>query len=471
MKTRDYKLLVALCLLATTPLAAADDGHGHDHPTPTTQANAHAGHDHDHDEDDDHGHDAHDDHGHDHDEDDSHDDHEEHDGHEGHDHHHGHGHDHADGHDDEVVLSAEAIARHGVRIGTASKVVLAATISAPARIAFNTDAMAHVGSAVTGRVGELKVKLGDDVKQGDVLLVVNSPELSEAQSDYLLKRAAVAVAEPAIEPARQSHERAKALLEQSQGIALAEVQKREAELRSAEGALKAAAAAATAAENKLHLYGMTQGEVEALAKTGEIMPQYRVLAPISGQVVEREVTLGELVNPDRDALLIIADLTTLWAIADVPEARIGGIQRGAAARVKMAALGGATLEGTVAYIAAALDPNTRSAKVRVELKDSGGAIRPGMFAQATLLPKAGHDASAVLAIPEEAIQHVEGGPAVFVPVEDEPNTFAKRAVKVGPVIGGMVQVLSGLEEDEELVVSGSFILKAQLGKAGAAHEH
>lgn len=381
------------------------------------------------------------------------------------------GHDHAgEAHADEVKLTPDAIKQYGVTVAPAKKTVLVGSFVAPARVAFNADAMAHVGSAVTGRVSELKIKLGDTVSKGDVLLVVDSPELGEAQSDYLLKRTAAETARPAVQLAKDAFDRAKQLLEQSEGIALAEVQKREAEWRTAEGNLRAAEASATAAENKLHLYGMSQDAVAALTKTGEIVPRYNVVAPIEGQIVEREVTLGELVQPDRDALLVIADLRTVWVIADVPEARVGDATKGSIARIRSAALEDRTIEGTVTYVAPALDPNTRSAKVRVELTDPTATLKPGMFAQATIQPVA-DNAEGVLAIPEEAVQTVEGGPAVFVPVEGEPNTFAKKAVKIGPPVAGMVQVFDGLAEGDSLVVAGSFILKAELGKAGAAHEH
>lgn len=381
-------------------------------------------------------------------------------------------HDHAgDAHVDEVKLTPEAIKQYGVTTGIVSRQSLVGTVTAPARVAFNTDAMAHVGSAITGRANDLKVKLGDRVERGDLLIVVDSPELGEAQSDFLLKRTAVMIAKPAVQLTKDAYNRAKQLLDQSQGIALAEVQKREAEWRTAEGNLRAAEASATAAENKLHLYGMSQDAVRKLVETGEIVPQYRITAPIAGQVVEREVTLGELVRPDRDSLLVIADLSTAWVIADVPEARIGEIGIGGAARISLAALKNRVLDGKVTYIAPALDPNTRSAKVRIEVNDPTGTIRPGMFAQASIRPASIDEAGAVLAVPEEAIQTVEGGPAVFVPVEGEPNTFAKRSVTVGPSVAGLVPVLSGLDEGDVLVVAGSFILKAELGKAGAAHEH
>ena len=94
-----------------------------------------------------------------------------------------------------------------------------------------------------------------------------------------------------------------------------------------------------------------------------------------------------------------------------------------------------------------------------------------MFARADLTSGSTEGAAAVLAVPEGAVQTVEGKPSVFVPVEGEPNTFATRAVKVGRPVGGMVPVESGLAEGQQVVVSGTFILKAELGKAGAAHEH
>jgi cobalt-zinc-cadmium efflux system membrane fusion protein len=115
-----------------------------------------------------------------------------------------------------------------------------------------------------------------------------------------------------------------------------------------------------------------------------------------------------------------------------------------------------------------MDEASRTAEVRVDVTNAQG-LRPGMFAQAEVVM--GDAQPPVLAIEQEAVQNVEGGPAVFVPVPDEPNTFAKRAVRVGAPVGALVPVLEGLAEGEEYVAAGSFLLKAELGKAGAAHEH
>ena len=375
------------------------------------------------------------------------------------------------GHADEVKLTADAIRQWKIRVEPTTKRVVTATFTAPARVAFNTEAMAHVGSAVQGRATEIKVRVGDIVKKGDELLVVESPSLGEAQSDFLQKRTAVAVAASAVEPARDAAERARKLYDQNQGIALGEVQKRQAEFKAAQGAQQTAEAAATAAENKLHLLGMDQKTIGLLISSKEINPRYVIRAPIAGQVIEREVTLGELVAPEKEALMVLADTGTLWVIADVPEARLRDVAVGAAAHVRIAAVDDEAVSGNLSFIAPSLDPNTRTAQVRIEVKNDHGKLKPGMFATAVLASCREAAGQLVLAVPDEAVQTVEGGPAVFVPVEGEPNTFAKRAVGVGPAVGGMVPITSGLKEGEPVVVSGSFLLKAELRKGEAAHEH
>lgn len=380
------------------------------------------------------------------------------------------------GHADEVTLTPEAIERYGVKVQPAQLSVLKPTFTAPARVGFNTESMAHVGSPLRGRAVEIKVRLGDSVKRGEELLVVESPELGEAQADFFQKRVTAQTAAPTVDLAKVAWERAKGLHEQSQGISLAEVQKREAEYKAAVAAQRAAEAAVIGSENRLHLLGMTQNAVEELAKTGEIAPRYTLRAPIDGQVVEREVTLGELVSPDREALMVLANTSTLWVLADVPEVRLHEVAVGAPARVAIGATTGAgtkSFEGRVVFIAPLIDSGTRTAQVRIEGPSDSLTLRPGMFAQVeiTATDPTTKDPAPVVAVPDEAVQTVEGGPAVFVPVKGEPGTFAKRAVTVGPAVGGMVPILSGLVEGEEFVVSGTFILKAELGKGSAAHEH
>lgn len=382
-------------------------------------------------------------------------------------------HDHAEeAHADEVKLTAEAIKANGIRVETANPVSLAPTLEVPARVAFNDEAIAHVGSPVTGRAVEIKATLGATVKKNDDLLVVESPELGEAQSDLIQKRTALTVARSATQPAKESLDRARALYAQNEGIALAEVQRRQADLTAAEGAMQTAQAAAVAAENKLHLLGMDRRAISTLLDSGEIAPRFVLRAPIDGTVIKREITQGELVGPDKDALFIVADTSTLWVWADVPEAKLASVRTGAKATVHTA---GSTkaVEGSVTLVAPQISEDTRTGRVRVAVANRDDArLRPGMFARVEIATAAEGDAAeTVLAVPESAVQTVEGKPAVFVPVEGEANTFAKREVRVGPAVGGMVPILSGLKSGERYVAEGSFVLKADLGKAGAAHEH
>lgn len=419
------------------------DGHDHGTPKPAAKADAHAGHDH------------------------------------------GSGSkEEGDGaHADEVKLTPDAIGRYGIKDEAAQMWVLKPTVVTPARVAFNTEAMAHVGSPLRGRAVEVKVRLGDTVKAGQELVIIESPELGEAQADFLQKKTAVLTAGPAVDLSKIAWERAKGLYEQSQGISLTEVQRREAEHKVAIANVKAAEAAAMASENRLHLLGMKQSEVATLASTSEIAPRHAIKAAIEGQVVQREITLGELVGPDREAIMILADTRSLWVLADVPESKLMGIAVGAKAWITIGSTTGQSdgaaaprFEGTVSFIAPLVDPTTRTAQVRIDVPaslDNGLTLKPGMFAQAEIVASmpGGTDPAPVVAVPDEAIQTVEGGPAIFVPVAGEPNTFAKRAVTIGKPIGGLVPIYSGLVEGERFVIAGTFILKAELGKGSAAHEH
>lgn len=375
-------------------------------------------------------------------------------------------------HGREVKLTAEAIKRYGITVETASRRNLQPTFTAPARVAFNGEAMAHVGTPLPGRVVDLRAKLGDNVKRGDPLLVIESPELGEAQSELMSKQIAAKTAVAAVELAKSALDRAKRLYDQNRGIALDEVQKREGEHKSAQAALLTAQAAATAAENKLHLLGMDQAAVDKLRESGEVNPRFDIVAPLAGQVVEREVTLGELVSREKESLLVLADMSTLWVLADVPESRLAEVAPGAKAWINAGSLDPTRHQARVSYIAPQVDPRTRTVAVRVAVQCEDGSLKPGMFVQVEV---ALHNPTqpapaAVVAVPEEAVQTAEGKTVVFVPVPNEENTFVPRTVSVGKPVGGLVQVLAGLAEGQQFVATGSFILKAELGKGEAKDE-
>ena len=362
----------------------------------------------------------------------------------------------------DVKLTRDAIEENHVEATPVGKRVLVPTFAAPARVAFNAEAMARLGAPVAGRVAELKVRLGDEVKAGEELLSVESPDLGEAQSDYLQKQTAAAASKAAAEPLKISAERGRALYEQSQGLSLAEVQKREADLRAGEASAQAAAAAVGAARNKLMLMGMPEAAIGELEKGGKLTPRYAVRTPIEGTVIQFDLTPGALVGPDKDLQVVVADVGKVWVLADVPEASYVQLRKGAAAKVTVAALPGKTFDGKVALVAPSLDPATRTVQARIDVQNSEGALRPGMLAQAEIESPGGGEP--VLAVPSDAVFQVEDEAFVFVPAAGETGKFKRVDVKAGDAVGGWTPIVSGLKEGDKVVTRGAVILKAQLSK-------
>jgi len=366
-------------------------------------------------------------------------------------------------HHDRVKLSKEAVEDNHLKVEPVTKRVMVPRLRAPARVTFNAEATARVGAPVAGRVAAVKAHLGDAVKVGDELLTVESTDLGEAQGDLMQKTAAAGAADAAAEAARVSYQRGLAVLEKSEGVARGEVDKRHAELLAAEAAARAAKASAVAARSRLQLLGMADEAVEALLKGGKIEPKYAVRAPIDGRVIRLDATPGALVAPDKESLLDLADLTTVWVLADVPEATAGSVRPGAAAHVTTAS-SAEGFDGKVSYVAPVVDPASRSVAVRIVVPNENGALRPGTFATADIEEASDKPPEPVLGVPDDAVQTIEGETVVFVPVEGEEDTFAKRPVKVGQAVGELVPVLSGLKEGEKVVTAGAFVLKAELSK-------
>jgi cobalt-zinc-cadmium efflux system membrane fusion protein len=368
----------------------------------------------------------------------------------------------------EVKLSPEDQKRWGIRVESAAKRVLCPTFEVPARVKFNEEKVVHVGSPLRGRVVDVKVRLGDEVRKGDELLVVESPDLGEAQVDYLAKAAAAKAAEPKVELAKALFERARELQKGDRIVSRTEVDRREMEYRDAEAALVSARSALDASLQRLDLLGMSKESIESLQNGGRARAHLTIRSPLAAHVMEREVTLGELVGPERESLMVLADPCSLWVIADVPEGRLHEVEKGARVLVRPAAAASERLEGTVTYVSPVVHRDTRAGEVRVEVPQSERRLVPGMFVRAeiTAAVRGGMETPLVV-VPEGALQTIAGKHALFVPVPDEENTFRRRAVGVGRPVGGFVPVYSGLEAGESFVAAGTFILKAELESGSA----
>ena len=386
-----------------------------------------------------------------------------------HDHSHGdHGHGSPDEpHADEIVLTAAAIEHQGIALGQAEQRELRETFSAPARLAYNEDALAYVGTLVSGRVSRLAKGVGDPVAAADLLLVIDSAELGSAQNDHLGKLAQLAAATTAFQIAEQYFQSGKELSD-AEAVSRAEVQQREVALRAAEARLKSARAAQSGGRNRLQLFGMTQPDVARLEETGAIRPQAEIRAPIGGTVVERGVTLGETVNPEQSHLFVVADLRQLWLLVEVPPAQAAALKAGQSVTLSDPATGRNAV-AALDYVSPVASPGARTIRARAVVDNRSGSWRPGMFVTAKLPASAAVVRS--VAVPAEAVQDIGGQPMVFVPVPGEANTFEAREVAVGPEVDGWTPVKSGLVDGEALVVRGGFLLKAELGKAMAGHDH
>jgi cobalt-zinc-cadmium efflux system membrane fusion protein len=273
--------------------------------------------------------------------------------------------------------------------------------------------------------------------------------------------ASIAIKEQGIAAAKAGLTAATATLEATNAA-------RKNDLAKAKSTSEAAGANVATARNQLEIFGMDEGEILALQKDRKLAQHYTVLAPRNGTVVEREVTEGENTSPDQPHLLILADLSKVWVLMEISPARAESLKAVREVTLVNPATGYQT-PAKLDYISPVVDAQTRTVQARVELDNAQGQWRPGQFLTA-LLPT-GAAAIETLAVPAKAVQYVNGQPTVYMLMTEKENTFEAREVAVGATVNGLLPVTAGLEPDEQIVISGSFLLKAELGKAGAGHDH
>lgn len=350
------------------------------------------------------------------------------------------------------ALTLDADALRDLRITTAISQARPeqVPVTAMGELQVDETRYAEVGAAISGRVVRLIASAGEGVRIGQPLAELESPHVGQARADLLQAQAQHALAVKVLE-------RKTALL--AGGI----VSPRE--LEEAETALTAAKATVLAAQAALApLGGNTQAEGG----------RFFLTSPLSGKILSRSIHLGELLGPEKTAFRV-ADLSRLWVVASVFERDAVHLTLGGPAHILPAALPGQRLEAKVTQIGAEVQPSSRSVQVRLELENPSGLLKPGMSAtvqilQVQLLPVQGV-APAVVTVPLAAVQRVEDHWVVFVPRGT--GRFEMRTIGRGRDLGGEVEVLSGLEAGTELVVEGSFVLRASAtqGQGGDEHHH
>jgi cobalt-zinc-cadmium efflux system membrane fusion protein len=321
------------------------------------------------------------------------------------------------------------------------------------RIAYNDDASTPVLTPFSGRVTRLIARVGDVVKRGDPLFEIDSPEVVQPQNDFIATLAALNKARAQHNLATIVEKRQRNLYE-GKAAPLKDFQQAEADLVAAENDLRAAGTAVDAARNRLAILGLTQEQIGSLQQKREIRRATPIFAPIDGTVIGRKVGPGQYVRSDSgEALFTIADLSTMWLKALIPENDIPAIQVGQLAEVKITALPGRVFDARIAAIEASADATTRRVVVRSEIPNPDGALKSEMFASFTIVTGETEESAAV---PASAV--IREGDEVSVWVEIEPLVFKRRVVEVGIEQGGMVQVRKGLKVGEEVVVRGAIFV-------------
>jgi cobalt-zinc-cadmium efflux system membrane fusion protein len=312
-------------------------------------------------------------------------------------------------------------------------------LRASGRVDFNELFLSRIGANVTGRVSEILAIPGQAVKQGDILAKITSTELTQSQLAYLKAKSASQLADQAANRAR--------ILYKEDVIALAELQKREAEASSAKAEFRAA-------NDQLRVQGMDQPSIDRLAKSGLIESINNVIATIPGEIVERKINKGQVVQP-ADALFTVADLNSLWAVAEIPESNAYLIHKGQKVTLLIPALRNTEIEGVVAHVDSIVNPQTRTVVVRMEVPNKEGLIKPGMLA--TMMIES--QPTERLLVPSSAVIREDNHDHVFIR-EDE-DTYRMVTVKLGPEGKGYRPVVSGLKEGQEIAVNGAFHLNTE----------
>ncbi len=364
-----------------------------------------------------------------------------------------------------VTLSAEAQASAGVAVVTISSQAMPEVVRATARLTNDENHTWRVGAVAEGRIERVQANPGDVVEKGQLLAQMHSHDIHESRALYKRAKADQARAEGVEKYQEGVRDRAKRLLDLRAG-SLAQLEQTETALRNA--ATDVHNAETEVERTRAHLtevLGIPAEESDVPQGTnGDDNDLIPIKAPASGVVLTRNVTLGTVVNPASD-LFVLTDLSTLWAIAEVNEEFLGKLRVSMPVKIFVQAYPGRAFQGRVGKLGEALDPGTRTIKVRIDLPNTQRLLRPEMYADAEIQVGRG---TAALMLPSEAVQDLRGEPIVFVRVA--PDRFEVRPVQTGRTREGSLEILSGLHTGDEVAVKSAFILKSEFLKESLSGE-
>lgn len=311
------------------------------------------------------------------------------------------------------------------------------------RIEANDQWVTRIGASVTGRVTDVLVDIGHRVQAGQVLAQLSSPELTQAQLNYLRAHAATALADRAVDRARQ--------LIQADVIGSAELQRRESELSIARAEWRAAT-------DQLRLLGLGDAAIERLREKGQLSSFTPITATRSGIVVERKVSAGQVAQPG-DPLFTVADLSRVWVVGALPEQAAASVQLDQQVDIDVPALGARHFNGKVVFVSDTIHPETRTLTVRTQVDNPKGTLKPQMLATLRITGQPVQQ----LAVPQAAVVRENDRDHVFV--QTAPGQYKLMPVTLGHSSRGLRAVQQGLNEGVQVVVEGAFHLNNERKRA------
>ena len=404
----------------------------------------------------------------------------------------------------EVRLEPETLASANLEIEAVTQRPAIAKMYVTGAVELNPEKTEMATPLVGGRIESVFFGVGDNVQQGAVLAVISSPQLAqmhgkmhEAKTRYELaqrnlvrvqrseNRVAVLQAKAKLDESDATLKRTKRLIELGAGagkdLIAAETNYKTAkadfdfqsnialnkELQEARADVETSAVDLRHIQDEMRSLGVAVSLTEPDDHTKDTS-LVAVRAPLSGVITERKFNSGAGVEAAAP-IFAISNLSTVYVIANVPEASVGKLSVGSIAEIKSASIG--TINGRVAYIDPRLDETTRTARVRLEVPNGNGKLRAGMFTEVGFQTGTSETSGEELVVASDAIQRTGEKTIVFVPREDEPGAFEVREVEAGGATEGYTRIISGLKLGETVVTKGSFTLKTQLEKSALGDDH
>jgi len=346
-----------------------------------------------------------------------------------------------------VTLTDETIRRAGIEVATVQSGPMASVLRLPAVVEPNAYKQVIVTPLVSGRITRVLSELGTQVRQGETMAIVFSPELAEAQTRFIAASADL-----------EAHERELARTEKLAQIGPASRQ----ELERAHAEHTSKRTSVDSARTRLELLGLSHEAVDSLAAGRPVNANTDVPAPISGVVTERNANVGLNVEPSVK-LFSVVDLSTVWIVANLYEQDFARVRLGDRATIVSSAYPDLRLQGSVNYIDPQVSRETRTANVRIDVANPRRELRLGMLAEAQL---EGTDRKAATFVPKAAVQNIAARSFVYLSNPDAPTQFVEREVRLGSASGERIEVLSGLMPGDRVVIKGSFYLRAERERLG-----